>query len=107
MPNQIHAFNQSFDLLINGSVIDAAIDTYGVALTFGGVNWLWPIIFLMTLIAVAIKTENPTMVAIYVILGNVALGTLLPQVSQQIFWIVLVLSLLIWFYSLFVSPKIE
>ena len=99
--------NESFDLLINGSVIAAAINVYDVALTFGGVNWLWPLIFLMTLILVAIKTENPTMIAIYAILGNVALGTMLPIVSHTLFWIILVFSVLIWMYSLFVSPRLE
>ena len=99
--------NASFDLLINGSVIDAAVSVYDTALTFGGVAWLWPLIFLMTLILVAVKTENPTMVAIYAVLGSVALGTMLPVISQTIFWMILVFSVLIWLYSLFVSPRLE
>ena len=107
MSSAMHLQNVSFDKLINGSVIEAAVSTYEVALTFGGINWLWPLIFIMTLILVAIKTENPTMVAIYAILGNVALGTMLPQLSQVIFVPIVVFSILIWLFSLFVSPKVE
>ncbi len=107
MASQLHLYNESFDKLINGSVIDAAVSTYETAFTFGGVIWLWPLIFLLTLAMVAIKTENPTMIAIYAVLGNVALGTMLPIVSHPIFAIILILSVVIWLYSLFVSPKIE
>ena len=107
MSSAIHLQNESFDLLLNGSVIDASIKSYEIAMTFGGINWLWPFIFIMTLILVAIKTENPTMVAIYAILGNVALATRLPQLTQVIFVPILIFSVLIWLFSIFVSPKIE
>ncbi len=107
MSSAMHLQNVSFDKLLNGSVIEAAVSTYEVGMTFGGINWLWPFIFLMTLIMVAIKSENPTMVAIYAILGNVALATRLPQLTQVIFVPVVIFSILIWLYSIFVSPKIE
>ncbi len=103
----VDLYNASFDLLINGSLAAAAVSVYETSLTFNNVVWLWPILFIMTLILVAILTENPTMIAIYAILGNVALGTLLPQFSHVIFAIVLIFSILVWFYSLFISPKLE
>jgi len=98
--------NESYDLLMNGSIIEASIKSYEIPLTFSGIIWLWPILFLFTLILVAMKTESPTMVAIIAILGNVALGTLLPQQTHIIFALILILSLLIWFYSLFISQRI-
>ncbi len=107
MSSAIHLLNESFDLLLNGSVVEAAVSTYEISMTFGGINWLWPFIFIMTLIVVAIKTENPTMVAIYAILGNVALASRLPQLTNVIFIPILIFSVLIWLYSIFVSPKIE
>lgn len=99
--------NESFDLLINGSVIEAAIKSYEEAWTFSGIIWLWPILFLFTLTLIAIKTENPSIVGIIAILGNIALGTRLDQISHTIFAIVLIFSLVVWFYSLFVSKKFE
>ena len=103
----VDLYNSSFDLLINGSLAAAATTVYESALTFNGIVWLWPILFIMTLILVAIMTENPTMIGMYAILGTVALGTLLPQLTNTIFWIVTILSVLIWFISLFVSSKLE
>ena len=99
--------NVSFDLLTNGSLTDAVVSSYEEAWTFGGIIWLWPIIFLFTLIIVAIKSESPTMVAIYAILGNVALGTRLEQYTHIIFAMVVILSVMVWFFSLFLSKKIE
>ena len=99
--------NASFDLLINGSIIEAAIKSYEEPLTFGGIIWFWPIVFLLTLILVAIKTENPSMVAIYAILGNVALGTLLPNISHIMFGMILIFSLVVWLFSIFGSRRIE
>ncbi len=97
--------NASFDLLVNGSVIDAAVKSYEEATTFGGIIWLWPLLFLLTLILVAVKTENPTMVGIYAILGNIALGSRLPVVTDPIFAMILILSIVVWFFTLFISPK--
>ncbi len=100
--------NESFDLLVNGSVIDAAIKSYEEVWTFAGVVWLWPIVFIFLLTLVAIKTENPTMVGIFVILGGVALSTRLDAgISATVFGLVLVLSILVWLYSLFVSPRTD
>ena len=99
--------NESFDLLVNGSIGRAVISSYEEAWTFGGIIWLWPIVFLFTLIIVAIKTESPTMIAIYAILGNIALGTMLEQLTQVIFYMTAVLSIMIWLFSLFLSKKIE
>ena len=99
--------NESFDLLVNGSLGEAVISSYEEAWTFGGIIWLWPIVFLFTLIIVAIKTESPTMIAIYAILGNLALGTMLERSTHIVFGIILVLSVMIWLFSLFLSKKIE
>ncbi len=99
--------NESFDLLVNGSLMEAVVSSYEEAWTFGGIIWLWPIIFLFTLIIVAIKSESPTMVAIYAILGNIALGTMLEQLTHIIFASILVFSIMIWFFSLFLSKRIE
>ena len=99
--------NESFDLLVNGSLMEAVISSYEEAWTFGGIIWLWPIVFLFTLIIVAIKSESPTMVGIYAILGNIALGTRLEQATAGIFWIIALVSVMIWFFSLFLSKKIE
>ncbi len=99
--------NTSFDLLTGGNLTEAVISSYEEAWTFGGIIWLWPIIFLFTLIIVAIKTESPTMIGIYAILGNIALGTMLEQYTHTIFWTIAVISIMIWFFSLFLSRKIE
>ncbi len=107
MVDVVHLQNESFDLLVNGSVVEAAVRTYEIAWTFGGITWFWPIIFLVTLIIVAMKLENPAFIAIYAILGNIALGTMLPQISSVFFFIIVVLSVMIWLYSLFASPKLE
>ena len=99
--------NESFDLLVNGSLTEAVISSYEEAWTFGGIIWLWPVIFLFTLIIVAIKTESPTMIAIYAILGNLALSTMLEQLTHIVFGTILVLSIMVWLFSLFLSKKIE
>ncbi len=99
--------NASFDLLVNGSLTEAVISSYEEAWTFGGIIWLWPIVFLFTLIIVAIKTESPTMIAIYAILGNIALGTMLEQLTHIVFASILIFSIMIWLFSLFLSKKIE
>ena len=99
--------NDSFDLLMNGSVIEAAVKSYEEAWTFGGVIWFWPVIFLFTLILVAMKSENPTLVGMYAILGTVALGVRLPAVADPIFALIVIFSILIWFFSLFISRRTE
>ena len=99
--------NESSDKLVNGSIMEAVISSYEEAWSFGGIQWLWPIVFLFTLIIVAIKSESPTMVAIYAILGNLALGTMLEQLTHIIFASILVFSIMIWLFSLFLSRKIE
>ncbi len=99
--------NASFDLLVNGSIIGAAVKSYEEATSFGGVVWVWPILFLFTLTFLMIKSESPTMVGIYVVLGNVALGSRLAESSRLIFVMILILSLVIWFFSLFISSKTE
>ena len=105
--SSLHQFNDSFELLINGSVVEATVDVYETSLTFGGVIYLWPILFIMTLILVAIKTENPTVVGIYAVLGTVALKTLLPTMTDTIFFLIVVFTVLITLFSLFLSPKFE
>ncbi len=107
MVDVLHLQNESFDLLINGSVIEAAVKNFEIAWTFGGVIWLWPILFLGTLILVAMKLDNPGFIAIYAILGNVALATRLPQISGPFLTIIVVMSIMIWLYSLFASPRLE
>ena len=107
MVDLLHAQNESFDLLVNGSIIPAVIKSFEIPWTFGGVIWLWPFMLLFLLVIVAIKSESPTMVGIFVILGNIALGTRLSPVSDIIFWITLVLSILIWFFSIFAGKKLE
>ena len=98
--------NASFDLLMNGSVVEAAVKSYEEVWTFGGVVWLWPIIFLFLLTLVAMKSENPTMVGIFVILGGVALSTQLDAgISATIFGLVMLLSIVVWLFSIFMSPK--
>ncbi len=99
--------NESFDLLVNGSIMESVIASYEEAWLFGGIQWLWPVVFLFTLIIVAIKSESPTMVAIYAILGNLALGTMLEQLTHTIFALILVFSIMVWLFSLFLSRKIE
>lgn len=99
--------NASFDLLVNGSVIPAAVSVYEQATNFGGIIWVWPFLFLFTLVLVAVKSESPTLVGIYVILGNVALGSRLAEASKIIFVMVLIMSLVVWFFSLFISSKTE
>ncbi len=106
MVTAIHLQNESFDLLVNGSVIPAAIKSYEIAWTFGGVIWLWPVVLLFTLLMVAVKTESPPMVAIYAILGTVALGTSrIVPISHPAFFLIVVFSVVIWLFSLFLSPK--
>ncbi|MCH8003896.1 MAG: hypothetical protein IH934_04680 [Nanoarchaeota archaeon] len=103
----VHAQNESFELLVNGSVIEAAIKSYEIPFDFGGIIWLWPIVFLFLLIMVAIKVDNPAMVGVFAILGNIALGTRLAPVSHLIFALVLIFSIVIWLFSIFASRKLE
>ncbi|KKK53813.1 hypothetical protein LCGC14_3091020 [marine sediment metagenome] len=106
MANALDLQNESFDLLINGSVVDAAIKSYEIGWTFGGVVWLWPIVMLFFLIIIAIKTNNPAVVAVMAILGTVALGsTRIVPVSHPAFVFIIIFSLVIWFFSIFLSPK--
>lgn len=107
MVSRIHLQNESLDLLFNGSVIDAAIKSYEIAWTFNGIIWLWPVVFLFTMLMVQIKLESPTAVAIVGILGNVALGSMLPTVAHPIFGMIVIFSILIWLFSLFISNKLE
>jgi len=103
----VDLFNESFDLLINGSILDAAVRVNEQATTFGNVIWIWPIIFLVTLVLLAVKSENPTMVGIYVLLGTIALKARLPSLTTPVFAIILIFSLLMWLYSFFISPRTE
>lgn len=107
MVDQLHKYNESIDLLFNGSVVKSSVTAHETAWTFGGIVWLWPIIFILTLIMVAIKTESPNMVAIYAIIGNIALASRLDVISEKIFFFVLVVSVLIVLYSMFFSKKLD
>jgi len=96
--------NQSWEYLQNASLFKA-VDTAYQASAMG--IFFWPIIFLFTLFVIYIKTENPGYVAIYAILGNVALVTLLPIATHPIFYTTVVLSIALSLWSFYGSSKID
>ena len=95
--------NESFELLTNGSLFLASAGAYEATIGL----FFWPIIFLFTLFLLFIKSENPAYIAIYAILGNFALATLLPIQTDPIFYTTAVLSLALVLWSFFGSGKIE
>lgn len=107
MVDPLHLQNESFDILSNGSVVEAAIKSYEIGWTFGGITWFWVVIFLFTLLMVAIKSDSPAMVAMYAILGGIALRSQLPLISDTIFGFIMVITIFIWLFSVFISKKID
>ncbi|KKL78979.1 hypothetical protein LCGC14_2019440 [marine sediment metagenome] len=106
MVQPFHLQNESIDLLLNGSVVDAAIKSYEIGWTIGGVIWFWPVVMLFTLVIVMIKTDNPAVVAVIGILLTTALGTSkLVPIAHPAFFVIVAFSLVIWFFSLFLSQK--
>ncbi len=94
---------KAYDLLINGSVIEAANEVY--AATVG--IWLWPIIFVVTLVVIHIKTENPSYLVFYSILGNYLIGTYIVPLTHPIFYGIFVFSLFAVLWKIFGSTKTE
>jgi len=99
----VATINQSFIYLQNASLFKAANEAYAVSLGI----FFWPIIFLFTLFVIYIKTENPAFVAIYAIIGNVALVAFLPIFTHPIFYLTLLFSFSMVLWSFFGSSKIE
>jgi len=98
--------NESYRLLAdNQSIIKAGIKIYEAPEVMG--VYLWPLIFLFTLIVVAIKSEHPGYVFFYAVLGNIVLASYLPIKTNPIFWGIMVFSLLIVLWSFWASKKIE
>jgi len=94
-------YSAAYDELINGSAIKGATLAYEVPLG----QWFWPFLFLLTLIVIYAKTESPTTIAIYTILGNFALGAYLIPQAEKIFYIVLIFSVAILLFKIFGSSK--
>lgn len=94
---------QAWEYLQNASLFKATTEIYEVAWGL----WFWPIIFMFTLFVVAIKTESPAFVAIYAILGNLALSRFLIPASHPIFFGTLIFSIAMVLWSLFGSNKID
>ena len=93
----------AYNLLINGSIIQAGNEAW---MSTVGI-WFWPIIFIWTLVMVYIKSENPTYIFVYSILGNVLLGRYIFPLSHPIFYSVAVFSLFLTLWKIFGSKKIE
>ena len=92
---------QATELLHNASLFKAANEAYTTSLGI----FLWPILFLFTLFMLYIKTENPAYVAMYGIIGTVALASFLPMLTQPIFYITVLLTLAIVLWSFFGSSR--
>ena len=95
----------AFEKLTNMSVVESANEAYKANVIIG--NFFWPIIFLFTLFLLYLKTENPTYLSIYTIIGAFVLGKWLINTTQPIFYITLVLSIGLTLWSIFGSPKID
>ena len=94
---------QAYTYLANSSLFEAANEAYAVSVGI----FFWPIIFMFTLFLVYIKTESPAYVAVYAIIGNVALAALLPILTHTIFYTTIVFSIALTLWSFFGSNKIE
>ena len=97
------SMTQAYEYLGNASLFKAANEAYAVSVGI----FFWPIIFLFTLFMLYIKTENPAYVAMYAIIGNVALAAFLPIMTHPIFYITLTLSLGFTLWSFFGSSRID
>lgn len=93
----------AFELLTNMSVVEAANEAYNITI---GV-FFWPIIFLFSLFVIYLKTENPTYLSIYTIIGAFVLGKWLINPLQPIFYITLLFSIGLTLWSMFGSSRIE
>src|SRR3990167_6188054 len=93
----------AYDLLMNGSIVQAGIKAYEPSLGI----WLWPLFFIFTLVIVHIKTENPSYLFVYAVLGNVLLANFLTTITSKIFYITLVISLALVLWKVYGSKKTE
>ena len=97
-------YNESYQLIANNqTLIKAAISVYEVA---WGI-YFWPLMFLLTLFMVAIKTEKPAYVVFYAILGNVALASYLPSKTNPIFYGTIVFSLFFVLWSFYANRSMD
>ena len=94
--------NLSYELLVNGSVFKAVnqiyIDKVGII--------FWPILFLFTLVIIAIKTESSNYVLFYTVLGNYMIGKYISGFFHPIFYIMAVLSLFVVLWKMYASKKV-
>lgn len=98
-------YTEAYNLLAqNQSVIGAAINTYDTAL--GGL-YFWPILFLFTLLLIAIKTQSYHYTLFYAVAGNVLIGSLLPIRTSPIFYGVMVFSLMLVLWSFYSNRNLQ
>lgn len=92
----------AYKLLVNGSIIRAANELYQTTVGM----WFWPIFFIITLVILYIKTENPTYIIFYTILGNYLIGAYVLPPTYPIFYGIAVFSLFLVLWKIFGSDKI-
>lgn len=93
----------AYNLLINGSVIEANTEVYEAAIGI----WAWPILFLVTLVIFYIKSENPAYIAFYAIFGNYLIGNYVVPITHPIFYGTAVFSFFLVLWKIIGSRKIE
>ena len=93
----------AYNLLINGSIIKGGFKAYEYSMGF----WLWPILFIFTLVMVHIKTENPGYLLAYAILGNALLASRLTVDTSKIFYLTLVISLALVLHKIYASKRLD
>lgn len=80
---------QAYELLKNGSIFPAAIESYEAA--WG--DFFWPVMFISILGLIYLKTESPWMVTIAMIIGNVGMFSLIDLRFQPILYLTMVVSM--------------
>lgn len=100
MPLPIN-YSDAYTLLENGSFVQAGATAYQASL---GVLF-WPILTMVMLVAVGIRTENPAIVAVLAIISHVVMASFLPVETSPIFYGSIVLSIGVTLYTLFMSRK--
>lgn len=87
----------AYEYLMNGSIFKATNAVYQAKV---GVIF-WPLLFIWTLIIIAVKTESPNFVLFYAILGNYLIGKYVIGIFTPMFYMVAVLSLAIVLWKIF------
>jgi len=97
--NTTAAYNELLDMHLFAAANKVYFLSWGV--------WFWPAIFIVTLLMLYIKTENPGYIVVYSIIGHFMMFGFLPVQTQPIFYGTMVFSLALTLWSFFGSGKVD